>query len=132
MSRRSTPSPIRPPIPQNSGLQTVNLSGITSGPANESAQVITVTAVSNNTGLIPNPTVTYTSPNTTGSLSYTPVAGQSGSAQITVTVMDNGGVLNSGDDTITRQFTVVVIAPTPPDADPNADTDTQHRRPRRL
>ena len=84
------------PIPQDSGLQTVNLSGITEGPANESTQTVTVSAVSNNTGLIPNPTVNYTDPSTTGSLNYTPVAGQSGSAQITVTVMDNGGVLNSG------------------------------------
>jgi len=35
--------------------------------------------------------VTYTSPNATGSLSYTPVAGQGGTAVITVKVMDNGG-----------------------------------------
>ncbi len=97
-------------IPQNSGVQTINLSGITAGPANESAQAITVTAVSSNTALIPNPTVTYTSPNATGSLSYTPVAGQFGSAQITVTVTDNGGTANSGIDTTTRQFTVVVTS----------------------
>ncbi|HEV7701102.1 MAG TPA: Ig-like domain-containing protein, partial [Pyrinomonadaceae bacterium] len=94
-------------IPMNSGLQTVNLSGITEGPANESAQTVTVTAASDNTGLIPNPTVSYTDPATTGSLSYTPVAGQSGTAQITVTVKDNGG----GADTFTRQFTVVVTGP---------------------
>ena len=115
------------PIPQNSGLQTVNLSGISAGPANESAQTITVTAVSNNTGLIPNPTVTYTSPNATGSLSYTPVAGQSGSAQITVTVKDNGGTANGGFDTTTRQFTVVVIAPTPtPSPTPTATATATH------
>ena len=43
------------PIPQDSGLQTVNLSGITEGPANESTQTVTVSAVSNNIGLIPEP-----------------------------------------------------------------------------
>jgi Concanavalin A-like lectin/glucanases superfamily/Bacterial Ig domain/FG-GAP-like repeat len=98
-------------IPQDFGQQTVNLSGISSGPANESAQTLTVTALSDNTGVIPNPTVSYTSPNTTGSLSYTPVAGQSGTAHITVTVMDNGGTLNSGVDTFARMFTVTVVAP---------------------
>ena len=49
-----------------------------------------VTASSSNPALIPNPTVTYTSPNATGSLAYTPVANTSGSAVITVTVSDGG------------------------------------------
>ena len=40
--------------------------------------------------LIPNPTVTYTSPNATGSLAYTPVANAYGTAIITVTVTDAG------------------------------------------
>ena len=48
-------------INENAGLQTVNLSGISSGAANEN-QTLTVTAVSGNTGLIPNPTVNYTTP----------------------------------------------------------------------
>ena len=43
-------------INENAGPQTVNLSGITSGAANES-QTLTVTAVSSSTNLIPNPTV---------------------------------------------------------------------------
>ena len=46
---------------------------------------LTVTATSNNTGLIPNPTVTYTSPNTIGSISFTPVVNQTGTATITIT-----------------------------------------------
>ena len=66
-------------ILEDAGLQTVNLAGISAGPG-ESAQPLQVTASSNNTGLIPNPTVTYTSPAATGSLSYTPVANASGSA----------------------------------------------------
>ena len=41
-------------INESAGLQTVNLSGITSGATNES-QTLTVTASSSNTGLIPNP-----------------------------------------------------------------------------
>ena len=95
-------------ILQDAGAQTVNLSGISAGP-NES-QTLTVTATSGTPGLIPNPTVTYTSPNATGSLSYTPVANQSGSALITVTVTDNGGTANGGINTTTRTFTVNVTA----------------------
>src|SRR5204862_5299485 len=73
-------------------------------------QSLTVTASSSNTALIPNPTVSYTSANASGSLSYTPVADQSGSAVITVTVQDDGGTANGGLDTVTRTFTVTVLA----------------------
>src|SRR5437588_3377418 len=43
-------------INENAGLQTVNLSGISSGATNE-AQVLTVTAISSNPALIPPPMV---------------------------------------------------------------------------
>jgi len=77
------------------------------------SQALQVTATSNNTGLIPTPTVSYTSPNATGSLAYTPVANAFGSAVITVTVRDAGLdlTLGNGDDgTFQRQFTVNVNA----------------------
>ncbi len=90
---------------ENAGLQTVSLSGITSGATNEN-QTLAVTAVSSNTGLIPNPTVNYTSPNTNGTLTFTPVANGSGTAIITVTVND-GGTSNSN---VTQTFTVTVNA----------------------
>ncbi len=57
---------------------------------------MTVTASSNNPGLIPNPSVTYNSPDTTGYITYTPTPNVSGTATITVTVMDNGGTANGG------------------------------------
>ena len=88
-------------------LQTVNLSGITDG-IGDVGQLLTVTAVSSNTGLIPNPTVTYTSPDANGYLSYTPVAFASGTANITVTVTDNGGTANGGVNQVSRIFTVTV------------------------
>jgi hypothetical protein len=88
-------------INEDDPQQTVNFSGITSGPFE--TQTLTITATSNNTGLIPNPAVTYSSPNATGSLTFTPVANQSGSAIITVTA--NGGV-----ETVSRTFTVTVNA----------------------
>ena len=95
-------------ILEDAGQQTVSLAGITAGPLE--AQVLTVTATSDNPGLIPNPPVAYTSPNAAGSLSYTPVANQSGTAVITVKVQDNGGTANNGVDTVTRTFTVAVTA----------------------
>jgi hypothetical protein len=90
-------------IDENASQQTVNLSGIGSGAANES-QTLTVTAASGNTGLIPTPTVTYTSPNATGSLRFTPIASASGSATITVTVNDGG----ASNNIVSRAFTVTV------------------------
>ncbi len=100
------PIPDPATIQEDAGLQTINMNGISAGP-NEN-QAITITAVSSNPGLIPNPTVNYTSPNSTGTLTYTPLASQSGSATITVTVRDNGGTANGGIDTVTRSFTVTV------------------------
>jgi hypothetical protein len=90
-------------LSENSGLQSVALSGISSGATNES-QVLSVNASSSNTGLIPNPTVTYTSPNSTGSIAFTPVTNQFGSATITVTVRDSG----TSNNLVTRTFNVTV------------------------
>ncbi|MGF1581413.1 MAG: tandem-95 repeat protein [Gemmataceae bacterium] len=99
--------PMIDPIPdltidEDPGQQTVNLTGITAGPPDESATLV-VTAVSSDTALIPDPTVTYTSPNTTGTLTFTPVADANGAATITVTVDD--GLL-----TTTEDFVVTVNA----------------------
>jgi len=60
--------------------------------------------------VIPNPTVSYTSPNTTGLISFTPLPDANGSAMITVTVKDDGGTLNGGVDTFVRTFIVTVNA----------------------
>ncbi|MEP5105179.1 MAG: tandem-95 repeat protein, partial [Ekhidna sp.] len=82
--------------------QTINLSGIAAGGGE--SQTLTVTATSDNTALIPNPNVTYTSADATGSLAYTPVGDQSGTAVITVTV-DDGQAANN---TVSKTFTVTV------------------------
>jgi hypothetical protein len=90
-------------INENAGLQTVNLSGITTGASNQ-VQTLTVTAVSSNPGLIASPAVTYTSPNSTGTLTFALVANGNGSASITVTVNNNG----TSNNIVTRSFTVTV------------------------
>ena len=107
------PRPTNPPptldslsslaINANAGLQTVSLSGITAGPTNE-PQTLTVTATSSNTGLIPNPTVTYTSPGASGSIAFIPVPDAYGSATITVTVNDGG----TSNNIVSRSFSVTV------------------------
>jgi hypothetical protein len=63
------------------------LTGITAGSTN-STQALMVTAVSSNPLLIPNPTVSYSTPSVTGSLNFSPVTNAYGSATITVTVTD--------------------------------------------
>ena len=97
-----------PTIDEDDSEQTVNLTGISAGGGE--AQPLRVTAASNNRDLVPDPAVTYTSPAPTGSLQYTPVADQSGTATITVTVEDGGldGDLDTAADnaTFSREFTV--------------------------
>jgi hypothetical protein len=95
-------------ILEDAPAQIVSLTGIGAG-SNES-QTLSISAVSSNPALILNPTVSYTSPNTNGSLSFTPVANANGSATITITVQDSGGTDNSGVDTVTRSFSVTVTA----------------------
>ena len=105
-------TPNRPPtlnpingltLNEDAGAQTVGLSGIGPGATNE-IQSLTVTAVSSNPALIPTPTVSYTSPNPSGNLLFTPVSNGSGTATITVTVNDGQAQSN----TVTRSFMVTV------------------------
>ena len=91
-------------IDENSGQQTVTLTGITSGSSSE-IQNLTVMAISSNPGLIPSPSVTYVSPNTSGTLRFSPVALSNGTATITVIVGD--GQAQYG--TFTRSFSVTVV-----------------------
>jgi hypothetical protein len=90
---------------ENAGMQTVNLSGINYGAANQ-VQTLTVTALSSNPGLIPNPTVNYTSPNATGTLNFASVSDSYGSAILTVTVNNNG----ASNNIVTQSFAVTVNA----------------------
>lgn len=85
---------------------TVHLSGISAG-AGDIDQTLSITATSSNTALIPDPAVTYTSPEAVGSLLISPIAGVTGTATITVTVKDSGGTLD-GIDTTSRSFLVTI------------------------
>ena len=93
----------------NAAPQTVNLSGISAGPTNE-IQVLTVSATSSNTSVVPNPVVHYLSPNTTGNLAVAVSPNATGASLITVTVQDNGGTANGGQNSVVRTFLVNVGA----------------------
>jgi len=88
---------------EDSPTRHVNLSGIGMGAANEN-QTLTITAVSDAPGIVPNPIVTYASPAATGQLAITPAANAFGTATITVQVDDHGGLNNVA----TRTFVVTV------------------------
>ncbi|MCO6454279.1 MAG: cadherin domain-containing protein, partial [Pirellulaceae bacterium] len=102
------------PINEGAGQQTINLTGITDGepPSYFPQQPLRVMASSNNPALISTVGVTYTSPNTTGTLTYTPLPDATGTAVITVIVEDSGLdlELNQPNDNaqFIEQFTVVV------------------------
>ncbi len=90
--------------------QTVALTGISDGDGG--VQTITITASSSDANVIPTPTIVYTSPNPTGELRFTPAAGQTGTATVTVTVSDDGGAANNnGDQSAEVTFDIQVRVP---------------------
>jgi hypothetical protein len=93
-------------LAQNAGTIFVSLGGISSGSPTE-VQPLTVTATSSNPALIPNPTVSYSSPSSSGTLAFTPAANSSGTATITVTVNDG----QSANNLISRSFVVTINSP---------------------
>ena len=76
-------------IDEDAPQQVVSLTGI--GPGVGNTDAVIVTAVSSHPEIIPHPAVTYSVPDTTGSLAFTPAADQFGSVDITVTVTDPQG-----------------------------------------
>jgi hypothetical protein len=111
-------APTLNPIPDltilnNAGPQLVQLSGISSGASNEN-QPLTVIATSSNPALIPNPGISYTSPNSGGTLTFAPNSATNGVATLIVTVNDG----QASNNVVTRSFTVTVnasvITNTPP------------------
>ncbi|MHB8072019.1 MAG: tandem-95 repeat protein [Candidatus Cryosericum sp.] len=81
---------------------------ISAGPVNESAQSL-IFAVTSNT----NPLLFSVQPSvsSTSVLTYTPASDANGTATVTITLHDNGGIANGGVDTSAPQtFTIIVNA----------------------
>ena len=98
---------------KNPGPISIPLTGIGFGPTNE-MQTLTLTAVSSNVALVPNPSIAYTSPNPTATLSFTPVSNAVGTVTIAVKAQDNGGIQFGGQNSVTRTFTVTLRDIPPP------------------
>jgi uncharacterized repeat protein (TIGR01451 family) len=121
--RRVNHAPTLDPIPDlvlnpNSPPRVVSLSGITSGATNE-IQALAVAAVSSAPGIVPDPAVSYTSANASGTLTVAPLPGVSGTATISVTVNDG----QSSNNLFTRTFNVTVTQPPVIFAIPDQTTD---------
>lgn len=94
------------------GIEDNTASGLTyvlsasPGPTNESSQNISynVTGNSNSALFSVQPSI-----NSAGELSFTPATDASGSAEITVVAMDDGGTANDGVDTSAAQMSTIVI-----------------------
>ncbi|MCP4813722.1 MAG: hypothetical protein GY888_14535, partial [Planctomycetaceae bacterium] len=90
----------------------VPLSGIASN--RPGGSTLRITASSSNSGLIPDPTVDYTSPDSTGNLTFTRISPEAGVSLITVTVEDAGadGDLSTASDNVrfSRDFVVTADA----------------------
>ncbi len=129
---------------QNATLQTVSLTGISAGHRRHRADPDRHRHQQQH-GLIPNPTSTTPPEARPARSSFTPVANASGTATITVTVMDNGGVTNGGIDTVSadlhrhrpavNQSPTLTAIPNPAPIVENAGQQTvphwHRRRPRR-
>jgi hypothetical protein len=85
--------------------ETVNLTNIGIGVGDTGQTIIRITAFSNNQTVVNSPSIVVTGLGP-ATLDYTPLA--SGTATITVNVQDDGGTANSGVDTLTVTFDVVV------------------------
>lgn len=94
-------------VDENSGFQTIPLTGISAGPGE--AQGLFVTAISSDPALIPDPLVSYSSPATTAQLAFAPAMAAHGTATITVNVMDDGGTARGGSNRVSCSFTIAVV-----------------------
>jgi glucuronoarabinoxylan endo-1,4-beta-xylanase len=94
---------------QSGVLTDVVFSGLDDGDVNAN-QTLTITAVSSDTTILPDPAIVYSPGDFGGTVQLNPVAGQTGMATVTVTVQDNGGTIAGGVDTQTMKFDVMVYS----------------------
>lgn len=99
------PIPPLPALAPDHGSFIIPLTGISPG-FGDDGQTLSVTAISSDPAVIPHPTVSYTSPETTGFLTLT-TTGTEGQTFITVTV-DDGQAENN---TVSRSLAVTVRTP---------------------
>jgi hypothetical protein len=92
---------------EDAGAQSIAnaLTNPSPGPANESGQMLSIQVTNDNNALFSaQPSIDLG----TGALTYTTAPNANGSATVTVTVMDNGGVADGGVDHTTKMLTINV------------------------
>lgn len=92
---------------EDPGLTTVAgwATAISAGPSDEAGQTLTFNLSNNNAALFSVPPAV----NSAGTLTFTPAPNAFGSATITVTLQDNGGTANGGNNTSAAQTFVVNV-----------------------
>jgi len=98
-------------VAQDASAQTVAgwATNISAGPPDEAGQALNFIVSNNNTGLFSvQPAIAAN-----GTLTYTPAAGATGSATVTVQLHDNGGTANGGVDTSAAQALTITITGKP-------------------
>ncbi|MCU1231106.1 MAG: thrombospondin, partial [Acidobacteria bacterium] len=99
---------------------------ISAGPADESGQVLSFNVTNTNGALF----TVQPSIASNGVLSFTPAANANGTASVNVTLLDNGGVLNGGNDTSASQtFTIAINAVNDPPSAVNDSLTTSEDTP---
>ena len=112
------------PSNEDSGAATVPgfATSISTGPSDESGQTVTFTVTNDDNALFSGqPAI---APN--GTLTFTPAANAHGVATVTVSIKDDGGTANGGDDTSdTQTFTITVrsVNDAPSGTDNTVQTD---------
>jgi len=99
-----------PSVNEDSGLQ-ISLgwaTAISAGPVDESAQIVSFLIGTDNDALF---SVTPAINSSTGNLTFTPATNEFGTAQVNVTLLDNGGTANGGQNMSAAQvFTITTNA----------------------
>ena len=95
-------------LPANPGQQSIGLTGISVGLGDRGRPRPSPPRAATRRWSPTRSRSIYTSPNPTGTLVFTPVAGASGVTTITVIVQDNGGTANGGVNFVSQSFTVAV------------------------
>lgn len=101
-----------PTVDEDSAAFTVNISGITPGPGDESSQTVTSIEASvgqeSVTGLIDSVSVDYTAGDPTAMVTVTLGESKAGTAVVNLSLQDDGGTANGGIDTANTSFLVTV------------------------
>ena len=94
-------------VDEDAGGQTVSgwATSISAGPTNESSQAVSFNVTNDNAALFSDQPAVSPS----GTLSYTPDDDENGSASITVSLSDDGGTANGGEDTSGEQIFMITI-----------------------